>query len=122
MRSQKKIPSQTQRHHLTEERSAAFFTWVLDQVEQQQKEKSKTCEFTEDDLIGHEVRTKADMLPDGHTRSTELSQSVGDRPDNKKSNRLENEFKHHDSNEQKEVRKMISNMRYLDRVSSSNFF
>lgn len=86
----------------TEEQSSAFFSYVLNKVEQRKIEHSKPVGTADDDFL--------DLQATEHTHNEEMKTS---------GRRLEIDFNKLDENSQREVRKIISNMRYLDRVSSS---
>lgn len=89
---------------VNEEKSAAIFSFWLNKVEQKKNERYATGDPDKDDLYEHPT-----------SASTQGKDAKG-----QEKNTLLADFKKHDSNDQKEVRKIISNMRYLDRVSSSS--
>jgi hypothetical protein len=88
---------------INEEKSAAIFSYWLNKVEQKKNERYQSGDPDKDEL--YEYPTSA---------STQGKDGKG-----LDKNVLLEDFKRHDQYDQKEVRKIISNMRYLDRVSSS---
>lgn len=85
-----------------EEAAATFISYILSMVQQRKTERYQPVGQANENFLD---------LPANEKASLENALSMR--------NRLEQDFKRLDDNSQREVRKIISNMRYLDRVSSS---